>query len=222
MNELLVTVILGAGFLLIFALGELMYHGLHLPTEITRKFVHLSSGLLTLTFPLWLSVHWYVLALCSLFALILIASQKYDFLKSINKVNRITRGSYLFPASVYGSYLLFSYYNDLLFFFLPILILAISDPLAALFGKRFPFGKFKVGKEHKTMIGSGAFLVSALIISVILFSLQGNLSGIEISAFSFGISFVSCSAEAMSRNGWDNISIPLSVAATYFIFSIYL
>ena len=118
-------------------------------------------------FPVYLTSSWSVLALCASFAVILLFSLKYRFLPSINAIDRESHGSILYPIAVYSCFLLYQYHNnDLMFFYAPILVLAISDPLAALFGKRWPKGEFTVGKDSKTLFITASESVYTLQIRV--------------------------------------------------------
>src|SRR5690606_10018582 len=133
------TLILAGCYLLLFGLGELLYHGFKVKVELTRKFVHLGTGLLALLFPVLLDNHWWVLLLCASFAMILICSLRFHLLKSINEIDRKSVGSLAYPVAVYGCYLSYSHQDyQYIYYYLPIMILAISDPLAALCGKNGP------------------------------------------------------------------------------------
>lgn len=240
-EEVLHTIIFAGLFLGLFAMGELFYHKLKLPVEITRKFVHLGSGIICLTFPFFLTSHWSVLFLTLSFAAILILSLKFNTLKSIHKVDRITRGSYLFPMIIYINFWIYLkygvYHDDItlamglpepgetydgeIFFCLPILILAVSDPLAAIFGKKWPKGKYKVLNETKTLVGSAAFFISAFILSAIMMLPLAPTLGIII-----GLSaMIACAAtfvEAISQKGFDNLLIPLAAAGVLILFKDWL
>src|ERR1051325_2465256 len=123
MNTSMINVLLLAtAFLLLFGIGELLYYVLKVKVEISRKFVHIATGFITLLFPLLLHNHWYVLLLCSSFCAILLLSQHFQLLKSINAIDRDSFGSISYPISVYGCFLAFTVYHSYLFFYLPILI----------------------------------------------------------------------------------------------------
>lgn len=225
------TAIYSGIFLSLFAVAELLYHKVKLPAEITRKFVHMGSGVVCLTFPFFLSSHWAVLILTSSFVVILFGSIKLNMLKSINAVERKTGGSYIFALVIYLNFWVYSvfglhdmdaeglvwesahvgnnlFYGATVYFFLPILILTVSDPMAALIGKKWPVGKFKVFGHCKTIMGSSAFFFSAMAISMIfMLPLATTLSnGILIAAcIALGTTFV----EAITHRGLDNLFIPL-------------
>jgi phytol kinase len=219
MNSWLNTFYLSVAFLVLFALAEILFHFAKVKVEITRKFVHLSSGILTLTFPLWLDSHWQVLVLCTAFAVLLLASKSFGFLKSVNGVDRHTHGSVLFPLSVYLCFHLCIYYGSLIFFYAPMLVLAISDPLAALFGKRWPKGKYKFFSETKTLVGSSAFYFSAFItVFCLLLYFIPSLSALHLIILSAMISFFATLSEALSVKGFDNLFIPLTVAGVLLLY----
>ncbi len=211
MNQnLLNTIILALVFLVLFATSEWLYHKKKVHAELTRKYVHLSTGLLTMLFPPLLKNHWLVLLLCSSFLVILIASQIFNLLPSINGVKRKTRGSFLFPVVVYVCYITYQYYGQHSFYYLPILVLAFADPAAALAGKKYRWKPYVILGHTKTVAGSLAFIAVAFLISFILLILQQK-TGISIAVVTaVAVAMVSVFAEAFSHNGWDNFTIPMS------------
>ena len=200
-------------FLVLFGMAELLYHYLKVPGETTRKIVHIGTGLITLSFPLFLSTHWSVLILTISFVVILALSDRLGILKSINAIDRFSRGSILYPIIIYVTYWTFTLFDDVLFFYLPILILAICDPIAALTGRKWPKGPFKIWRETKTLVGSGAFFLSCFMLTL-FFTIPLRSNWLEIIAVTFFISLFTTIAEAASQKGWDNLFIPLSVTIT--------
>jgi CDP-diglyceride synthetase len=200
-------------FSFVFLLAEVLYHSFKSKVEISRKFVHIGSGLISLSFPFYINNHWVVLLLCSNFILILMLSKRFGFLQSINKIDRKSFGSMLFPVSVYLSFLCFNYFDhQYLFFYLPILILAICDPIATLVGQKWAFGKYKIGNDTKTIVGSISFMVSCfLILTLSLWLSEVPISMAMLLIYSFCIAITTTFAEAFSKNGIDNLTIPFSV-----------
>lgn len=216
-RDLLNTLILAGLFLSLFGVAEFLYHRLKVKSEYTRKLVHIGTGLLTLLFPIMLGNHWLVLFLCASFAVILILSLKFDLLKSINAIERVSIGSISYPISVYGCYLAFDHFDQrYAFFYLPVLILAICDPVAALCGKRWPIGKYSIGNENKTIVGSLAFVISAVVIIILLPNVFQRLTYQPVSLLQILIyvPLIAAISEALSRKGSDNLSIPASVLIT--------
>ncbi len=217
-QDILHSILLSGAFLSLFVVAEVLYHSFKVKAELTRKLVHFGTGILSLSFPLLLSKHWFVLALCASFALILISSLRFNLLKSINAIDRKSYGSLCYPIAVYSCFLIQSwygkqsnFYGGYLIYYLPLLILAISDPLAALVGKRWSWLPYKVGIGTKTMSGSLAFFGSALFISIgAFFAFQISLSFELLVGSCVLIAAITAVSESVSRNGFDNLFIPLS------------
>jgi dolichol kinase len=208
----------GGVFLALFIVAEAIYWKHNVEAEWTRKMVHIVSGLISLQFPLFLDNHWVVLVLCTSFAGVLYLSYRYNFLPSINRVDRVTHGSLLFPLVIYICYFAFQQSGSFLFYYLPILILAISDPLAAITGKSIPIGPYMIFGQNKTLMGSGAFFVSAFACSFIAFW-RMEASGLFLSLLAaFFMAMVTTTAEAVTHKGYDNLIIPISgISALLFI-----
>ena len=218
----LYTLLLAACFLTLFGSAEVLYRVFKVRAELTRKYVHMVTGFLTLLFPIWVNDVWLVLALCGSFAVILLASLKWDLLPSINAIDRQSRGSLLYPLVVFICYLSYHHYQEYQFFYIPILIMAVADPLAALAGKRWPWLPYKVGKETKTMLGSTVFFLAAFVVAFSLFYLlQEKISPFDF-LFSLGLALVATLAEGVSRKGYDNLLIPLSTLTLMIIFREWL
>ncbi|MBI2270367.1 MAG: phosphatidate cytidylyltransferase [Bacteroidetes bacterium] len=217
--DIINMLILALSFLTLFGTAELLHHLIKVKAEFTRKFVHIGTGFLTLLFPVMLGNHWLVFLLCSGFAILLISSLKFNLLKSINAIDRESFGSIVYPASVYLCYLAFDYTNhQYLFFYLPILILAVCDPIAALTGKKWPKGKYKIGKDDKTLMGSSMFFLSAMLICLLLFmQVKASYNNVNIIIVSFVIALTTALTEAISIKGYDNITIPASALLTMFL-----
>jgi dolichol kinase len=115
-----------------------------------------------------------------------------------------------------------------IWFYLPVMIMATADPLAAIVGQKWAVKKYKIGNETKSFLGSTVFFITAFLLSLILYHLlysQKNI-GFSVVASLLLISLVSTFTEAISRNGLDNLTIPLSsliamelINYKFFIFS---
>ena len=210
-KDLVNVVILSAYFLLLFGGAEVLFYYFKWKAEHTRKVVHFGTGILTFLFPIMLSHHLWVLLLCASFAVLLLMSMKFNFLNSINGVDRITWGSLCFPLSVYLCFAAKVYFQQDLLFYLPMLILAISDPAAALIGKASGWRPYQVWGQTKTWAGSMAFFVSAFCLTFGFHRFFQHHSGIDALMFALFVGIFSALTEAFSTKGWDNLSIPMSV-----------
>lgn len=221
------SILLAVSFLMLFGVAEYFYHKKHARAELTRKFVHICTGFITLLFPLLLTNHWYVLMLCGSFAVIILASLRYNFLPSINAIDRKSHGSICYPVAVYLCFLVFEFYssktttigNPLLYYYLPILTLAICDPMAAYAGRHFPFGLYKVWGGTKSLSGLTAFFLSSLIVTISVlysFSVAGTTLS-DLFLLSLPLAAIGGIAEAISSKGLDNITIPVAVLLTLIV-----
>ncbi|GAO28619.1 diacylglycerol/polyprenol kinase family protein [Geofilum rubicundum] len=205
--------LIGISLLLLF--NEMNYRRLNLKGEVTRKFAHLTATLATVPFPYIFDSPWYVLALAVLFFLALLITQHSKYLKSIHDIQRKSIGSYLLPLGIFLSFYLSWHFEHKFLHILAMLILAISDPAAALLGlnvEKFN-GQIKLigHRFDKTWLGSAAFFSSSLIISLIALYFNRELFDIKTFYVALSVALVSTLAELFSWRGSDNLTIPLSV-----------
>lgn len=205
------TIYLAIAFLVLFGTAEFLYHVLKVNASVTRKIVHICTGLLTMLFPALIANHWLVMALCGSFLLILLVSVPLKLLPSINAVDRKTHGSFIYPIIVYACFLVYDYYGSYVYYYLPILTLAICDPIAELVGKNAPWKPYMAFGHKKTISGSMGFMLSSIVLStVLLYSFEAlELNLLLILTFVIGL--VASIAEGISHKGYDNLTIPLSV-----------
>jgi dolichol kinase len=223
MKNLLVlslTYLIAISLLLVF--NELIYRRLNPTGEITRKFAHFISVLATVPFPYIFPSHWYILVLALLFTGVLFFTRNGTKLKSIHDVERKSIGSYLLPLSIYVTFLISNFLENMFIFILPMLILAISDPMAAILGINLKTynGRIKLfGKKlNKTWLGSGAFLISSFLISIIALYFHNGVFDVKTLGLATFIAVITMIAELISGRGADNLSIPLSAVLILILF----
>ena len=219
-DKIIPPLLLACCFLILFGFAEFLFHKRNVRAEWTRKIVHFGTGILALSFPILLHDHWQVLFLCGSFLILLLISLRYHLLRSINGIDRLSYGSILFPIVVYGCFLahVFSQ-KGLIMFYLPILILAICDPVAALIGKRYPYGTYQIWNGKKTLSGSVAFFIFAFFITFSAFYFW-EVSNKGISHHHNAvilIPVVATISEAVGVKGTDNFTIPASVVFTLYL-----
>jgi dolichol kinase len=223
MNNLIVLsfiYLIGIGLLLTF--NELNYRRLNVNGEITRKFAHFTATLATVPFPYIFSSHWYVLVLALIFFAILFITQYGKQLKSIHDIQRKSIGSYLLPLSIYVVFFISCMLHNKFVYILPMLILAVCDPMAAILGiniKNYN-GRIKLfgHKFEKTWLGSGAFLFTSFIISVIALYFHHAVFNLKTFWLALLIAVTSTLSELFSWRGSDNLTIPLSVVLILVLF----
>jgi dolichol kinase len=216
MNENLKYYLLYAiAYGLILLLGEAIYRFLKKGSAWSRSFAHLSPGLITLPFPWLFSSHWWVLALALQSSLILWISRRMNFLPSHHRIAGKSAGSFLFFASIYLCFLASNYTGRKELFVVPMLVLSFSDVAAALVGRSY--GKRNIQKRgpadghHKTIAGSTAFFISALVVLFLSFYyyMQWDLA-IAI-PMALIVALLSASVEAYCPHGTDNFFVPFTV-----------
>lgn len=226
MHDLITMALLGSAFLLLFGITEWLYRVRKLPAEVTRKTAHIGTGLLALLFPAYLHEVWHVAVLCGSFLLLLVISKRKHFFSSINNIGRVSYGSILYPVAVFMVYCWYAWYGSrtglafqpLYYFYLPVLLLALCDPIAALAGNIYKHHQQKA--KGKTMAGSLAFFIAAVIIGLWLqhrflikdISLTIILLNIVLTALTSAV------AERFSNKGTDNLAIPFCTIISTFIF----
>ena len=213
-----------AAFLTLFATSATIFRFRKIQAEYTRKFVHIGTGLLTLSFPFLLDSFAEVALLCGGFMLLLAASLRWNLLPSINRVERKTHGSLSYPLAVilcYGAMEQFGGegFGALLWFYLPMLVLALADPAAAFAGKGPKTTRFRVGEGEKSLEGSLAFaLVTGLVVLICAPLIAAN--GMSFALLLLSITTTTTLAEAYTPNGLDNLTIPGTVLVNLLIFNL--
>lgn len=214
------TYLVGIGLLLGF--NEINYRHLKVQGEITRKFAHFAATLATIPLPYIFDSHWYVLGLASVFFIFLFATQHIKQLNSIHDIKRKSIGSYLLPASIYITFLISDLMDNKFLYILPMLILAICDPMAAILGmnfekynRRYRYWGFN---SDKSIVGSLGFLIFSFVISLIALYYHRYLFDVKAFVLAFSIAVISTLGELFSYRGSDNLSIPLSVVLLLVLF----
>ena len=212
-NLIILTLI----YLIIFGASELLFVKANLKAEKTRKLIHISCGLVSLSYVFLFETIWPVLIITISFAALLYISKKLNFLNSIHKVSRQTFGSYLFPLSLLFCFSVYLYFENPVYYYLPFTIMVISDPLAAIFGKLMPLKKYKSGKYYKSIGGTIAFFISASLIAFLMIFFLLDIETLKILLISIAVGVISSITEAFCRNGIDNILVPVVIVITMYL-----
>lgn len=193
-------------FLVLFGLTEYLLRSRGWAAESTRTLVHALTGIISFTFPIFLDHLWQVSLLCLSFLVLLLINEKLHLFKSISGVKRKSYGSWLFALSVLMCFYVFRVHSSVLFFYLPLAIMAFSDPFASMIGARYPIVPIRVFNHDKSLGGSLAFFTMSILLCVVP-AILGHLSFGSI----FIIALTATLVELISIRGWDNLTIPLIV-----------
>lgn len=180
--------------------------------EMSRGLFHIGGGLTTLAFPWIFAEAWPVVLLTlitvlSLLALKYIRTFKGNLGSVLYRIDRKSFGEVYFPLSVCLVFV-FAHGNALLFI-IPVLILTLADPAAALIGSRYGRLRYVTIKGQKSVEGSAAFFVVAfpcVFIPLLLFTAMSPVIAALISTI---VGLLAMMAEAIAWEGLDDLFIPL-------------
>jgi phytol kinase len=195
----------GGGFLAWFSAVEAATRRLRVDRELSRKFVHLTSGLAAAAMPLVLTFQEIAL-LGLLFALAMAASRRLAILRSVHEVERATWGEVCLPLGVTAAALLAP---DPARYACAVATIAVSDVAACAAGRRL--GGPRLPGSRKTWAGSAAFLGTALAIGLILVPSRPGAVVV--------VAVVTTVVEAVSARGLDNLAVPAAAAAVLRLFA---
>lgn len=203
----LVLAILGA---LLAALGRLSRHW---HPEAVRKTLHVSMGLVTLSFPWLFAQAWPVVVLACVSILAFLCLRIHPVIgarlgPAIHGVTRASLGEMYFVLGTCVVFVLSS--GDPLLFCVPMLVLTLADAAAALIGTWFGRHPYTFNHGRKSVEGSAAFFIVAL--ACIYLPISWSASGHYLMV-STSVAALATGIEAMSRRGLDNLLIPVGVFA---------
>lgn len=208
-RELIAAALVGACFLALLGLAELWRFWRQPPTEWTRKFVHVSGGIVAAFFPWVFGSHWTLLVLgTSLIALFTLA-RRLGWLGAVLAVSRESSGERWFPVGVYLLFLVA--HEQPVFYLIALSALVVSDTLAALLGKRYGMHQFAAGEGRKSLEGSAAFLIATFLGVHIPILLLTNIGRVESLLIALQLALIATCLELIAERGSDNVIIPLAV-----------
>lgn len=207
-------------FFVLFLIAELGYHYLKIPVGYTRKFVHVVTGIIVMYFPIYFKKPIDLIIICVSFFVVLSLSKRLGLISSINAINRKSRGSTLYPLVVIICYMVQYYTSKYSYFLIPILILALADPAAEFFGRKFKYKPYSFLSNEKTVSGSLGFFFVALITAGLGLYFLEDLSILILILCALVIAITTTTGEALSIKGYDNLVIPLSAMSILYLFGI--
>jgi phytol kinase len=200
--------------------GLTLYRRLAAPhPELLRKCLHVGMGIVTLLFPWLFDQAWPVLVLCVLSVLLLVGLRTVKALKAgvgqvVNSVSRESFGDIYFPLSVSVLWLLYLYTGDgeperrLLGYLIPLLLLTLSDALAALIGVGYGRHQYSTPDGAKSFEGSLAFFLCSFMcvhVPLLLYSDRGRAETLLIALL---LAWLATMFEAIAWGGLDNLILP--------------
>lgn len=179
--------------------------------EGVRKLFHVAGGVGGLALPFLFQAAWPVVLLTGLVLLGLMVLRWSSGLRAgigsvIHGIDRRSLGDLCFPLGVCVVFLLAG--SQGLAFVVPILVLTLADPAAALVGLRYGRHRYRLTGDAKTLEGSAAFFAVAFgCAAVPLAGAVGALPSVgAVAAFALTLTLV----EACTPAGLDNALIPIA------------
>lgn len=204
-----------AFLLLLFAAGEAWRHFGSPPAEWTRKLAHFGAGAVTAAFPWLFAWHWTVLLLAFGFAGIIFGTRRLGWLQSIHGVARRSEGGIYYPIAIYLLFLLAG--DRPVFYLISLLVLMVSDSLAALLGSEYGRAIYQVETDRRSLEGSAVFLLTTFLAVHLPLLLATDTSRWAAVLIATQIALTVTIFEGISPGGSDNLVVPL---ATYFLLAI--
>ena len=215
--EWLRLVVLTVAIFILITLAEVLQSTLKYRSEVTRKAVHLFTGLLIFFTPYLFQSAIPPILIAVFFSSFNFICIRFGYFQSIHGSTQKSYGTVYYPLAFLILILLFwptySFIIQISF-----LILAISDSLAAIVGQHFNHPKaYSFTKEIKSLEGSIAFACSSFLLLVFsLYFLPAPLlqmiSLTKIIIIALVGSVFTTFMEALSWRGSDNLTIPLGAA----------
>lgn len=218
-SEILAALVILLIFFILLFLTNYLYNHFKWPSENSRKFLHVSGGILALTAFRFIESHWLILILCGGAFLILLITFLKKMMPSVHETKRISFGSILFPIPIYICFLASKYLNNDTVFYLPIALMTISDTLAEWGGKKWGRYSRSFFLGQKTLAGSLCFAVSSFVICFFLLLFFNSFSSLQLVEYASLLTLVATLAELFTLKGFDNLTVPLSALVVLYFLS---
>ncbi len=203
--------------LITLGFGEWLRRSKNWPAEVTRKMIHVSTGILIYFAPLYLSSFVIPFAVGIFFAAVNFVAIHRGLLKVIHASNRKSYGTVYYPLS-FSLLTLICWDSSPLVLMCAMVALAFGDGAAGIVGSWMnkPH-EYRVCADKKSVEGSFAMgLVCFAGIALTLGIFGDRMSWNRIAEIAFVASVIAVVMEAVSPFGLDNITVPFSAACIVF------
>ncbi len=208
-------IVVGFGLGILLIIVEILNRRGILHPEFARKSIHISAGLLMATLPIFMTRPQVFLINLAFLIGVLVLTGWLKIFSAVHAVKRWTIGEFLYPLS---GVLISLAYDDMRIYTVSIMVLALSDGLAGLFGRQYGGKGYKVWGGTKTIVGNTVFFLTTLFI-LVSFTLI-SISDPTLASWLIvggGTILLTC-VEAFFGGGFDNLAVPLVTSVlTYFL-----
>ncbi|MBE0645975.1 MAG: DUF92 domain-containing protein [Bacteroidetes bacterium] len=219
--------ILAAAILALLVLSEAARRLFGWPDEVTRKTVHVATGLVIFFAPPFFPHAGAVMLIAALFVAVNAAAYARGWLKAVHHTERKSFGTVYYPlALLLLAAPFWSSSPDLVV--ASIMVMAIGDAAAGIVGESVRKPRlFRVTSDHKSVQGSAAMALgslTALLAALLVYDSSGLAFGRFFAAYPAAvvaalaaITLFVTGWEATSSRGLDNLTVPLMTAAALHI-----
>ncbi len=205
------------GLILVNFFSEIVRKHFHWSIKVTRKFVHILTGILIALTPFLMESSYPLLCISGIFIIANYLAIKKYWMPGMHAKDRISYGTFFYPVSFFILILLL-WNNFKSIVMISMLIMAIADAAAAIVGGSIknPIN-YQFSGERKSVQGSMVMFGVTLLITfwgLILFASVDDISITFLQSFWFAIivAVLVTACESISYLGSDNLSVPLGAA----------
>lgn len=208
--------------LLCIVLAEVFRTLLKLSPEFSRKFVHVSIGLIIFFLPKIFFHSLPLLVLGFIFVVVNSIALRMEWLSGMHGTDRHSFGTVLYPIS-FILLVIFFWNRHPEIAAIAMLVMALGDGAAAIIGGAIHYPHFYcLSSDKKSLEGSAAmFVISfASIFGGLIYYEQDGFAWSLFLPASLVVALTATAWEALSSGGWDNCTVPLSTGlmlACFFI-----
>lgn len=189
---------------------------LHLSPEVTRKALHVAMSAVALSLPWVFDRNWPVFVLAALAVGVMLAVRYVPMLRKdvgsvLHEVGRQSVGDIAFPIAL--ALLFWLTADSKVLYSIPVLLLGLADPAAALTGARHGLAPYTTVEGIKSREGSVAFAFVAFLcvhVPLLLFTPIGRVESLWIACV---VALLAMIVEAVSWQGLDNLFVPIGTYA---------
>ncbi|MBN2009722.1 DUF92 domain-containing protein [candidate division KSB1 bacterium] len=205
-----------ACLIVLITISELVRKHTDKSPEVTRKVVHIITGIFVALTPMFFSSSLPMLIIAGTFGIVNFVAIRLGKLTSYNGTGRISYGTVYYPFAFFILTALFWHHSKIILI-TSMLILALADASAAIVGRtvKRPIS-YRLGGEKKSIQGSAAmFIVTLLVVIMVWWSKSPN--GVAIYTKTIVImalltAVIATVCEAISYRGSDNLTVPIGSA----------
>ncbi len=205
------------GLVIVIGLSELVRKKLKLSINVTRKFIHVLTGILIALTPFLLQRPYPLLIIAGIFIFINLIAIKMGWMPGMHGTERTSYGTVFYPVSFFVlTLLLWEHYKTVLV--ISMLIMAVADAMAAVIGENIkkPI-QYLLAGELKSVQGSVTMLSASLVITLLGLKIFTTVNHVSISLtqalwFAAIVAIIATACESISYKGSDNLTVPLGAA----------